>query len=64
MTKLGLLPAEAIRAATLSAADLMGWSDKVGSIEAGCHADIIGFSGDPLADIGELEHVKFVMKAE
>jgi len=62
MTKLGLPPVEAIRAATLSAADLMGWQDKVGSIEAGHYADIIGFSGDPLADIGELEHVKFVMK--
>jgi len=62
MTKLGLPPIEAIRAATLSAADLMGWPDKVGSIEAGHYADIIGFSGDPLADIGEFEHVKFVMK--
>ncbi|HXA67324.1 MAG TPA: amidohydrolase family protein, partial [Bryobacteraceae bacterium] len=62
MTKLGLPPVEAIRAATLSAADLMGWPDKVGAIEAGHYGDIIGFSGDPLADIGELEHVKFVMK--
>jgi len=62
MTKLGLPPVEAIRAATLSAADLMGWTDKVGSIEAGYYADIIGFSGDPLANIGELERVKFVMK--
>jgi imidazolonepropionase-like amidohydrolase len=62
MTKLGLPPVEAIRAATLNAADLMGWPDKVGAIEAGHYADIIGFSGDPLADIGELEHVKFVMK--
>jgi imidazolonepropionase-like amidohydrolase len=62
MTKLGLPPVEAIRAATLNAADLMGWPDKVGAIEAGHYGDIIGFSGDPLADIGELEHVKFVMK--
>jgi imidazolonepropionase-like amidohydrolase len=62
MTKLGLPPVEAIRAATLNAADLMGWPGKVGAIEAGHYADIIGFSGDPLADIGELEHVKFVMK--
>jgi imidazolonepropionase-like amidohydrolase len=62
MTKLGMLPIEAIRAATMNAAELMGWQDKVGSIEAGKYADIIAVSGDPLADIGELEHVKFVMK--
>src|SRR5215469_15640809 len=48
-TKLGLPAIEAIRAATTSAADLMGWQDRVGSIEAGKYADII----DPLADITE-----------
>ena len=62
MTKLGLPPAEAIRAATTSAADLLGWQDKVGSIEEGKYADIIAVSGDPLSDITELERVKFVMK--
>jgi len=62
MTKLGMSPLEAIRAATTNAAELMGWQDKVGSIEAGKYADVIAVSGDPLADIGELEHVKFVMK--
>jgi imidazolonepropionase-like amidohydrolase len=62
MTKLGMLPIEAIRAATMNAAELMGWQDKVGSIEAGKYADVIAVSGDPIADIGELEHVKFVMK--
>jgi imidazolonepropionase-like amidohydrolase len=62
MTKLGLPPAEAIRAATVSAADLMGWQDKVGSIEAGKYADIIAVAGDPVADVTELERVKFVMK--
>jgi len=62
MAKLGLPPIEAIRAATTSAAGLMGWQDKVGSIEAGKYADLIAVAGDPLADIGELEHVKFVMK--
>jgi len=62
MTKLGMSPLEAIRAATANAAELMGWQDKVGSIEAGKYADVIAVSGDPLADIGELEHVKFVMK--
>jgi imidazolonepropionase-like amidohydrolase len=62
MTKLGLPPIEAIRAATANAADLMGWPDKVGSIEVGNYADIIAVSGDPLADITELERIKFVMK--
>jgi len=40
----------------------MGWQDKIGSIEAGKYADIVAVSGDPIADIGELERVKFVMK--
>src|ERR1700730_8717479 len=62
MTKLGLPPIEAIRAATITAADLLGWQGKVGSIEAGYYADIIAVSGDPLADMTVLEHVKFVMK--
>lgn len=62
MTMLGLTPIEAIRAATASAADLMGWPDKIGSIEPEHYADIIAVSGDPLTNIAELEHVKFVMK--
>lgn len=62
MTKLGWTPIEAIRAATTSAADLMGWQDRVGSIDAGKYADLIAVAGDPLADAKELEHVKFVMK--
>lgn len=62
MTKLGLPPIEAIRAATTTAAELMGWQDKVGSIEAGKYADIIAVANDPLSDITELEHVKFVMR--
>jgi imidazolonepropionase-like amidohydrolase len=64
MTKLGMSSLEAIRAATTNAAELMGWSDKVGSIEPGKYADVIAVSGDPLADIGELERVKFVIRAE
>ena len=63
VSKLGVGPVEAIRAATTSAADLLGWQDKVGSIEPGKYADIIAVSGDPLSDISELQHVKFVMKA-
>jgi len=62
MTKLGMSSLEAIRAATTNAAELMGWSEKVGSIEPGKYADVIAVSGDPMADIGELERVKFVMK--
>jgi imidazolonepropionase-like amidohydrolase len=62
MNKLGLSSLEAIRAATTSAAELLGRQDRIGSIEAGKYADIIGVSGDPLADITQLEHVRFVMK--
>jgi imidazolonepropionase-like amidohydrolase len=62
MVKWGLSPTQAIQAATVNAADLMGWSDQVGSIAAGRYADIIATSGDPLADVTELERVKFVMK--
>jgi imidazolonepropionase-like amidohydrolase len=51
-----------LQTATTNAAALMGWQDKIGSIETGKYADIIAVSGDPIADIGELEHVKFVMK--
>jgi imidazolonepropionase-like amidohydrolase len=62
MVKLGMTPAAAIRAATSVAADLLGWQDRVGSIADGKFADLIAVSGDPLADITELERVKFVMK--
>jgi len=62
MVKLGLTPLQAIQAATLNDADLLGWSDKVGTIEAGKWADIVAVDGDPLADVTTLERVKFVMK--
>ena len=62
MVKLGLTPLQAIQAATLNDADLLGWSDKVGVLEPGRYADIIAVEGDPLADITTLERVKFVMK--
>jgi imidazolonepropionase-like amidohydrolase len=62
MSKLGLPPIEAIRAATVSAADLLGWQDKVGSIEAGKYADLFAVEGDPLSDVTVLRQVKFVMK--
>jgi len=57
-----MTPMQAIRAGTATAAELLGWSDKLGTIEAGKWADIVAVSGDPLKDIKELENVKFVMK--
>jgi len=62
MVKLGLTPLQAIQAATINDADLLGWSDKIGTIEAGKWADIVAVEGDPLADVTTLERVKFVMK--
>ena len=60
--KYGMTPMQAIRTATSVAADLLGWGEKTGTIEAGKWADIVAVSGDPLRDITELERVKFVMK--
>jgi imidazolonepropionase-like amidohydrolase len=54
---------EAIQAATSRAAEVLGWSDKVGTIEPGKWADIVAVSGDPLKDITELQRVTFVMKS-
>ncbi|MHA4870614.1 Xaa-Pro dipeptidase [Duganella sp. PWIR1] len=62
LVKLGMTPAQAIRTATVNAADLLGWSDKVGSIEAGKYADLIAVDGDPLKDVKTLEQVQWVMK--
>ncbi|MGH9580123.1 MAG: amidohydrolase family protein [Terriglobales bacterium] len=60
--KMGLTPLGALQAATVNAADLAGWSDRAGALEAGKWADLIAVDGDPLADITTLEKVKFVMK--
>jgi len=62
LVKYGMSPSQAIQAATSVAAEMMGWQDRVGSIEKGKFADVIAVSGDPLKDITELERVKFVMK--
>lgn len=62
MVKLGLTPMQSIQAATINAADLLGWSERVGSIEAGRFADIVAVSGDPTTDVTTLERVSFVMK--
>ena len=62
LVKYGMTPAQAIQAATMVAAEMMGWQDRIGSIEKGKFADIIAVAGDPLKDIMELERVSFVMK--
>ncbi|MGA8144354.1 MAG: amidohydrolase family protein [Candidatus Acidiferrales bacterium] len=62
MVKMGLPPLIAIQAATVNAADLLGWSDRVGTLEPGKFADIVAVSGDPIADVTTLERVRFVMK--
>lgn len=58
----GMSSLDVIRAITTNAADMLGWQDRVGAIEAGKFADLVAVSGDPLADIHELERVRFVMK--
>src|SRR5499427_8538615 len=58
--RLGMTPLQAIQAATVNDADLLGWSSKVGTIESGKWADIIAVDGDPLQDVTTLERVKFV----
>jgi len=58
----GMTPMQAIRSGTVVPAELLGWSDKMGTIEAGKWADLVAVSGDPLKDITELQRVKFVMK--
>jgi imidazolonepropionase-like amidohydrolase len=62
MVKLGLTPLAAIQAATINAADLLGWPDRVGTLEPGHFADLIAVDGDPLQDVTVLEHVKVVIK--
>jgi len=62
MVKRGLTPLEVIQAATINAAELLGWPDKVGALEPDYYADLIAVDGDPLADITVLQRVTFVMK--
>jgi imidazolonepropionase-like amidohydrolase len=59
----GMSPLKGIQTGTINAADLMGWTDKIGTIEPGKWADIIAIDGDPLKDVKILQHVNFVMKA-
>jgi imidazolonepropionase-like amidohydrolase len=62
MVKFGMTPEQALRSATVGGAELLGWTDKLGTIEAGKFADIVAVPGDPLADATRLEQVRFVMK--
>ena len=62
MVKWGMTPAQAIRSATVTASELLGIQDKIGTIEPGKQADIVAVTGDPLTDITVLEKVDFVMK--
>jgi imidazolonepropionase-like amidohydrolase len=63
VNQLGMAPLAALQTATVNAADLMGWSAKTGSLEAGKWADIIAVEKNPLDDVRVLQNVKFVMKA-
>jgi imidazolonepropionase-like amidohydrolase len=58
----GAPPLDVIRAVTVNAAEMLGWQDKIGAIEPGKFADLVAVSGDPIADMSELERVRFVMK--
>jgi imidazolonepropionase-like amidohydrolase len=58
----GMAPLDILRAVTTNAAQMLGWQERVGAVEPGRFADLIAVAGDPLADISELERVRFVMK--
>ena len=62
MVRHGMTPLAAIRSATVVAAELMGWKDRVGSVAAGRWADLVAVAGDPLADVALLEHPAAVVQ--
>jgi len=62
MVEYGMTPMQAIQAATVAAADLLGWKEDVGAIAPGFYADIIAVDSNPLDDVSVLENVSFVMK--
>jgi imidazolonepropionase-like amidohydrolase len=63
VNQFGMTPLQGIQTGTVNAADLMGWTDRAGSIAPGKWADIIAVDGDPLKDVRILQHVRFVMKS-
>lgn len=62
MVQYGMTPMQALQAATVQAAELLGWSDRVGAVAPGRYADIIAIKGDPMNDVSLFENVDFVMK--
>jgi imidazolonepropionase-like amidohydrolase len=62
LRKVGMPALDIIRAVTVNAAAMLGWQDRVGTIEPGKYADLVAVSGDPIADVSELERIRFVMK--
>jgi imidazolonepropionase-like amidohydrolase len=63
VNQFGMSPLEGIQTGTINAADLMGWTDRVGTLEPSKYADIIAIEGDPLKDVRLLQHIPFVMKS-
>jgi imidazolonepropionase-like amidohydrolase len=61
MVSLGMTPMDAIQSATVRASEMLEMKGEIGVVAAGAYADIVAVSGDPLKDVGELEHVRFVM---
>lgn len=62
LVKAGMPPIDVLRAITSNAAEMLGWQDRIGAIDPGKFADIVAVAGDPIADIAELERVRFVLK--
>jgi len=58
----GMPPLDVIRSVTTNAAEMLGWQDRVGAVEPGKFADLVAVAGDPIADVTELERIRFVMK--
>ena len=61
MVSMGMTPMDAIQSATVRASEMLEMKGEIGVVAAGAYADIVAVSGDPLKDVGELEHVRFVM---
>jgi imidazolonepropionase-like amidohydrolase len=62
LVRIGMTPAQAIQSATWNAAELLGWSDRVGIVASGHFADLVAVDGDPTQNVSLLERIPFVMK--